>query len=152
PAVNGDLSDAVVVLTGTPFVNVEQMTLQATGGSGSGAAVVGLRALATDDRGLNCGLVDATRSRSAGTPGAGAVVDRLELRHNQMNGFSYGVYLYNLSAAGAVIEGNKLTATNPSCGIYLTSLTGAGVLVANNFVVETGANSAGSGIRLDYDP
>jgi hypothetical protein len=148
PAVNPDLSDAVVVLTGTSFVNVEQMTLQATGVNGSGATVVGLRGRATDDRVLNCVLLDASETRFAVTAGSGAVIDRLELRRNQINGFIYGVYLYNASAANMVIEGNKLTATHPSYGLYLVSLTGAGVLVANNFVALTGG---ASGIEADYN-
>jgi hypothetical protein len=104
-----DGSDAVVRLNGAKFVSVEKMTLAGTGVSSNLGSVVWLGGSATDDRVLDCVLNDAGGPSRVGVYAVtGSVVDRLELRRNRVNGFYFGIYLYNSSAASAVIDANTV--------------------------------------------
>src|SRR6185369_11411122 len=135
-----DGSDAVVTLTGTKYVSVEKMTLMATGASSSNGAVVWLAGSSTDDKVLDCVLGETVAGTRSGVFAAiGAAVDRLELRRNRLTGFSYGLQLYNLSAAGAVVDANKFTSSGND--IYLGYVTGP-MMVSNNFVIAQGAGAA----------
>jgi hypothetical protein len=136
-----DGSDAVVALNGTKYVSVEKMTLAGTGASSNIGSVVWLNGGATDNRVLDCVLNDAGGPSRLGFYAVpGSAVDRLELRRNRVNGFYYGIYLYNSSAASSVVDAN--TVITSGYGLDLEYLSGAGVVVSNNFVVAQGASAA----------
>jgi CARDB/Periplasmic copper-binding protein (NosD)/Right handed beta helix region/Bacterial pre-peptidase C-terminal domain len=127
-------ADSPVRLDGCSNVDVDSLTVTASGSSASSAALIWMSNSATGDRVRGCVLNAFSSSRSAVRTTNSAVVDGLQVVGCQMNvvgGTSYALYIQATSSNNLLIQGNTMSVQISSFGINLIS-AGTGIVIQGN--------------------